>query len=58
LGDAVGRVRFLSRVGALEMIYYWAIGTPIVALSIEEGDEITELWWSYIVLPQEKEQGK
>jgi hypothetical protein len=40
------------------MIYYWAIGTPLVALSIEEDDEITEPWWSYLVLPQEKEQGK
>jgi hypothetical protein len=34
------------------MIYYLAIGTPLVALSIEEEDEITAQWWTYVVLPQ------
>jgi hypothetical protein len=34
------------------MRHYLAIGTPLVALSIDEDDEITEQWWTYIVLPQ------
>ena len=35
------------------MRYYWAIGTPLVALSIAEDDEMTEQWWSYVVLPED-----
>ena len=34
------------------MYYYWAIGTPLVALSIDEDDEVTQGWWSYVVIPQ------
>jgi hypothetical protein len=35
------------------MVYYWVIGTPLVALSKDEDDEVTQGWWSYAVLPRE-----